>query len=206
MAERLPMFPLGTVLAPFAGLPLHIFEPRYRVLMFDCVRGTPELGVVLIERGLEVGGDDQRYHVGTVARIADAGELPDGRWVVTAVGTDRIRILEWLPDDPYPVALVERLPTPAWDPADDDHRASAEREVRRALTLSGELGLEAPPATVELAADPVVASWQLVAIAPLGPFDKQQLLELDDPAARLLRLGELAEEVSFLLAHRLRGE
>src|SRR5580658_2819799 len=72
MSTRLAMFPLGTVLVPHGVLPLHVFEPRYRVLMFDCLRGTREFGVVLIERGSEVGGDDQRFAVATVARIEAA--------------------------------------------------------------------------------------------------------------------------------------
>src|ERR1700737_1153600 len=102
MSRRLAMFPLGSVLFPHLLLPLHIFEPRYRVLMFDCTRGEPEFGVVLIERGVEGGGSDERFRVGTVARILEAGELPDGRWVLNAVGTNRIRVDTWLPDDPYP--------------------------------------------------------------------------------------------------------
>ena len=48
---RLPMFPLGTVLVPSAGLPLHVFEPRYRAMVHDCLAGEREFGVVLIERG-----------------------------------------------------------------------------------------------------------------------------------------------------------
>src|SRR5439155_458702 len=63
----LPMFPLGTVLFPFVVLPLHVFEPRYRALTRDCLAGSGEFGVVLIERGLEVGGGDERFPVGTVA-------------------------------------------------------------------------------------------------------------------------------------------
>ncbi|HEX4162859.1 MAG TPA: LON peptidase substrate-binding domain-containing protein, partial [Acidimicrobiales bacterium] len=57
---RLPMFPLSAVLFPQATMPLHVFEPRYRQLMHDCLEGDPRFGVVLIERGSEVGGGDQR--------------------------------------------------------------------------------------------------------------------------------------------------
>ena len=89
---RLPMFPLGSVLVPSAGLPLHVFEPRYRALVQDCLAGDREFGVVLIERGSEVGGDDVRTSVGTVARIVEATELPDGRWAVAAVGVRRVRV------------------------------------------------------------------------------------------------------------------
>jgi Lon protease-like protein len=202
------MFPLGLVLVPHLVVPLHIFEPRYRVLMFDCTHGdTPtEFGVVLIERGSEVGGNDQRFGVGTVARIVEAAELPDGRWLLNLVGTRRIRVAEWLPDDPYPLALVDDLPDLPWSDDVEPVRQEAEQQVRRALALSAELGDPAVPATVQLDADPMVAGWQLLAIAPVGPFDQQRLLEIDDHRARLLKLAALAEESATVLARRLAGE
>ncbi len=64
---RLPMFPLSAVLFPYASMPLHVFEPRYRALMRDCLAGDPRFGVVLIERGSEVGGGDQRSSRGRAA-------------------------------------------------------------------------------------------------------------------------------------------
>lgn len=72
MADDIPMFPLGTVLLPGAYLPLHVFEPRYRRLVQACLEGSPEFGVVLIERGSEVGGGERRFDVGCVARILSA--------------------------------------------------------------------------------------------------------------------------------------
>lgn len=225
MSVRLPMFPLGTVLVPHGILPLHVFEPRYRVLMFDCMRGEPEFGVVLIERGSEVGGDDQRFGVATVARIAQASELADGRWVVLALGTRRVDVREWLPDDPYPLALVDERAEHPWpksgsDPASDPDPASdqdaadrlaetfdgAERAVRRILALAAELGDEVAPANVELSEDRAVAAWQLLAVAPIGSLDKQRLLGIDDHAERLRALQELAEEQAVLLAYRLKQE
>src|SRR5215207_2079835 len=109
------MFPLGSVLLPSVFLPLHLFEPRYRQLIRDCMAGSQEFGVVLIERGSEVGGGDVRADVGTVARVLEARELDDGRWAVGAVGTRRIRVVEWLDDDPYPRAEVED-----WDDETDE--------------------------------------------------------------------------------------
>ena len=79
MAPRpMPMFPLGTVLFPYAVLPLRVFEPRYRVMTRRCLDGDREFGVVLIERGSEVGGGDVRFGVGTIARIVQVAETPDG--------------------------------------------------------------------------------------------------------------------------------
>jgi Lon protease-like protein len=199
------MFPLGTVLVPSAPLPLHIFEPRYRTLMADCLQGEPEFGVVLIERGFEVGGHDERFGIGTVARIREAGQLEDGRWVLIAEGTRRVRVVEWLPDDPYPLAMVDDLAEQPWRDADQPTRQRAETQVRRTLAMLAELGQPADPATFELADDPVKAAWQLVAIAPLGPLDKQRLLELDDHGERLEALAALAEEEATVLAYRLSG-
>ena len=96
----LPMFPLGTVLLPGMVLPLHVFEPRYRQLVQDCEAGDGEFGVVLIERGSEVGGGDVRTDVGTVAKIVQSQSLPDGRYLLATVGARRLRVERWLDDDP----------------------------------------------------------------------------------------------------------
>src|SRR3546814_2588594 len=108
----MPMFPLGSVLFPSLVLPLHVFEPRYRALVRDVLDGDGEFGVCLIERGAEVGGGDVRTDIGTVARVHEARELPDGRWALVAVGERRIVVERWLPDDPYPRADVRDLPDP----------------------------------------------------------------------------------------------
>lgn len=203
----LPMFPLGTVLFPHMGLPLHVFESRYRALTRDCLAGNGEFGVVLIERGSEVGGGDTRFEIGTVALIAEAAELPDGRWVLLATGTRPIRVRTWLPDDPYPVALVEDLAYPPIETSDLEHLELASRCVRRALALKSELA-DRPgvPATVDLDEEPEVAAWQLCAIAPLGPVDHQRLLETQEAQSRLGLLAELATSAADLLAFRLGGD
>jgi len=201
------MFPLGTVLFPSMVLPLHIFESRYRVLMFDCTRGEvePEFGVVLIERGVEVGGADQRFGIGTIARIVDVGELPDGRWLLNGIGTTRFRVQRWLRDDPYPMAEVVGLADPPWSRADDADFVTAERLVRRALVLASELGRPAVPASVALGELPETAAWQLAAIAPLGQLDRQRLLETSGHGPRLRALAVLVADEISLLAYRLGG-
>lgn len=195
----LAMFPLGTVLVPSAGLPLHVFEPRYRALMHDCMAGDREFGVVLIERGSEVGGGDVRADVGTVAHIAEATELPDGRWALIAVGTRRITVASWLPDDPYPRADVEDWPDP---PPGRDHAELLEATVRRlrqALAMAVEVGHDTAPATLELSDDPVLAGYQAVAVAPIGPHDRQAMLGAATPDERLRLLdAQLTEEIEVL--------
>ena len=110
--RTMAMFPLGTVLFPYALLPLHVFEPRYRLMMRHVLDGDREFGVVLIERGSEVGGGDTRFDVATVARVVQAAELPDGRYALATVGMGRVRVLSWLVDDPYPRAEVVALGDP----------------------------------------------------------------------------------------------
>jgi Lon protease-like protein len=197
------MFPLGSVLVPGAYLPLHLFEPRYRELVQVCLDGDREFGVVLIERGSEVGGGDTRTGVGTVAQIVDADRSPDGRWTIVTVGTRRIRVERWLADDPYPRAEVVDWPEP--EPPVDlaDQVAAVMTILRRVLAISTELGESTAPATIEVADDPVLASYQASAVAPFGPADQQALLEAPDAVARLARLTALLNEEQQFLSQRL---
>ena len=200
------MFPLGTVLFPYAVLPLHVFEPRYRLMTEHCLAGDASFGVVLIERGSEVGGGDTRFDVGTVARIVRAGRLADGRYVLATVGVRRLRVREWLPDDPYPQAEVELLDDGPADAASaaDERCDEVARRLRRVLALRAELGEPVPGVTVELTTDDVArAGYEAAALAPFGPLDAQALLELDDPIHRLARVGELLAEEVRLLEFRL---
>lgn len=205
VAAPMAMFPLGSVLFPHVLLPLHVFEPRYQALVQDCLRHGHEFMVVLIERGTEVGGGDVRFGTGTVARIRETAELGNGQWAVLAVGTRRARVLSWLPDDPYPVALVEDLADGPFPADGEDAFEAADAAVRRALALAGELDEAPVPSTFEMAPDRDTAVWQLAAVAPLGPVDRQRLLEVDDHVERLRLLADLAGEASDVLAYRLGG-
>ena len=203
----MPMFPLGTVLFPHAVLPLHIFEDRYRALVETCLRGDGRFGVVLIERGREVGGGDTRFGVGTVARIVEAARTPDGRYLLATVGTERMRVRRWLPDDPYPRADVDLLNEPRKVPAGlHARRDDVQRLLGRVLAMSAELGEASPPVdAAQLDADPVRASYEAAAVAPIGPLDAQRLLELDDPVLRFDQLDALLRDTAELLELRLTG-
>ncbi len=200
------MFPLGSVLFPTLVLPLHIFEPRYRALIKDVLAGGAEFGVCLIERGSEVGGDDMRLGIGTVARVQDAAELPDGRWAVVTVGTRRIAVDAWLPDDPYPRAEVSDHPDPAPDPAQLEVLPEVTRLLRGALGKLAELGDSSTPATVELSDDPVLASHQLSALAPIPTIDQYALLAAPTVGLRLASLHDQLIDVHEVLDLRLAGE
>jgi Lon protease-like protein len=191
-----PMFPLGTVLLPGEVLPLHVFEPRYRTMTTTVLAGDGTFGVILISRGFEVGGGDIRVEIGTLARVVEAAPFPDGRFALLVRGEERLRVTSWEVDDPYPVAMVELLPTAPPSGA-DDLMESATIVVRRARALLSELGasLGQWDGTIDLT-DQESASWRLGSLAPLGAFDRQRVLEIDDPSGRLEMIRDLTQEIA----------
>jgi len=206
---RLPMFPLSTVLFPHASLPLHVFEPRYRALMHDCLEGDRRFGVVLIERGSEVGGGDQRSSLGTRGVITEAAETPDGRWLLVVEGECVIEVEQWLPDDPYPVALVSevRALPGAQDPVPLLEEASQRLRRTRALVAEHGGSPALPPGElVDPGTDPETASWQLCAHAPLSAYDAQRLLAADDAQERLSLLIGLMDDLERDLRRMLAGD
>ena len=208
----MPMFPLGSVLLPGTVLPLHVFEPRYLAMMRDCAEQYDyEFGVALIERGSEVGGGDQRTGVGTVARMVQLGELGDGRLLVVCIGTRRIRVNAWLPDDPYPLADVDEWPdssdaSAAEMPSGNDFGERISRvasRVRRAAALAVELGDHVGDASSDISDDTLVASYQLAALLPVGAADTYRLLAAPGPAERVTMIEEMLDDVEALLQFRL---
>ncbi len=171
------MFPLGSVLMPAMPLPLRVFEPRYLAMIDEVLdRETLDFGVVLIERGHEVGGGDARFGVGTMARVEQV-ESSDGLAALVARGSQRFRVDSWLPDDPWPQAEVTLVEPLVWDENDRALLDDAERTVRHSLARASEFVDTMWDATVELSQDPVDRSWQLAGIAPLGTLDQVGLLE-----------------------------
>jgi Lon protease-like protein len=213
----LAMFPLTTVLFPGAGLPLHVFEERYRALMADCMAGEGEFGVVLIARGSEVGGGDVRTDVGTVAGIVQVAEADDGRMLVMARGLRRVRVRRWLADDPYPKAVVDDLVdepvgAPVGAPIDGatgtpaHPGAGAEQAVRRLRSLLSELGqVPALPHDLVLTGRDDEVGWHLCELAPLNLMDRQQLLSSPSHAERMSLLSELCAAMSDDVARMLGG-
>ena len=185
--------PLGSVLFPHMPLALRLFEPRYLRMLGDLLEeAAPEFGVVLIERGHEVGGGDQRFRTGTMARIRQV-EAREGYVALVAEGAGRFTVSQWLPDDPYPRAEVEDLPDLEWDEALRGLRQHAEHEVRRALVGAAEFGGAWPP-DVALSDEPVAACWQLAAITPVGPLDQIALLQASTLEALLTATAEAARQ------------
>ena len=196
----MPMFPLGSVLLPNGVLSLHVFEPRYRALVTECVAAEHhEFGVVLIDRGSEVGGGDVRRQVGTVARMVQVAEVDDGRFAVIAVGVARMRVREWLVDDPYPLAEID-----VW-PDLDELLGFVTQCTRRAAALAVELGDDAADPSSDIADDLLTASYQLAALAPIGPADVYSLLSAAGPVARLTALAALLDDVEAIQSFRLQS-
>ena len=202
-----PMFPLGRVLFPTQVLPLRVFEPRYLEMIERCTAGDPRFGVVLIERGSEVGGGDERFDLGTAASIVGTSELDDRTLAVITVGGPRVRVTRWLPDDPYPRAEVEFLGEPAGDGAPRALRRVL-GEFARVRALASELGMESglDTSAAEAGGDAAVISHRLAALAPVGPLDAQELLEAADAAGRLDLLAAKLDEVATLLEMRLAAD
>lgn len=197
-----PQFPLGTVLFPSMVLPLHVFEPRYRAMVADVLAGDGMFGVVLIERGHEVGGGDQRSGFGTMAKVVKADVLADGRWALVTVGVDRFRVNQWLPDAPYPRADIE--PWPDEDPTEDltSLYTLVQTKFRRCMALASEAGVNIGPFP-DAIDDINLGCMQMAALTPVGPHDKQALLGAPGPRHRLALLDEMIDETVDLIEARL---
>jgi Lon protease-like protein len=201
------MFPIGSVALPGVALPLQVFEPRYRALVMTCLTEDRLFGSVLIDRGSEVGGGDHRCDAGSLIRIIQSEELPDGRWAVVGIGVERLRIVEWLPDDPFPRCIAE-----AW--ADGEPTGTTAELVGRTLEatlgLMVRLGIDYADLSSrpDLDPDPSIASFQLAALSPLGPLDRLQALKSVDPDSRLrFLLASIEDQTATLDAiDTLNGE
>jgi Lon protease-like protein len=184
-------------------LPLHIFEPRYRALVHDILEQDKRFGVVMIEKGLDTGGEDQRSSFGTVAEIIEAEEFPDGRWAIVAVGVERFRVSKWLPDDPYPQAEIELWP----DSEDETEQETFDRvaaKFRRCMALASEAGVDVG-AMRDALEHGSLGTMQMAAMLPVGSFDKQNLLGVDGPTERLSAIETTIDDTLELIELRLSG-
>lgn len=174
----MPMFPLSTVLMPAMPLSLRIFEERYLKLLGDLMLDeNPEFGVVLIERGAEIGGGEKRLSIGTLASVTDIGTL-DQFYGLESTGTQRFRVNAWLPDDPYPMADIDFIPDLVWNDSLMPARVHLETKVRNLLAFASEFGdLQYGPET-EISDNPMDACWQLAGMLPVGGLDQVDLLQV----------------------------
>ncbi|HYV23545.1 MAG TPA: LON peptidase substrate-binding domain-containing protein [Candidatus Bathyarchaeia archaeon] len=189
MSEILPLFPLGSVLFPGALMPLHIFEPRYRLLVRRCVDRQRPFGVVLIRHGPEVGPSAEPYDVGTEAKIVGESLLPDGRSYIVTRGERRFAVETLMPDaEPYLVGRVRYLDEMDGDGASD--RASVALDALGAYLLAVVAVTDDSRGERALADDlrgapPRDLAYRIAGSLAVDAPQQQALLELETTSARL---------------------
>jgi Lon protease-like protein len=182
---ELPLFPLSTVLFPGGPLRLRIFEPRYLDMVRSCLKASRAFGVVLILEGQEAGEVVSVAGSGTSARVVDFDMLPDGLLAIDCLGEQCFRVLRrWQQQDGLNIGEVEYLPedVPCALPAELLHLGDLLREL---LPQLGER-------YAHVVARYEDAGWvanRWAEVLPLTAAEKQQLLELADPLARLAQVA-----------------
>ena len=180
VTERLGLFPLGSVLFPEMLLPLHIFEPRYRLLVKRCVEREEPFGIVLIRSGTEVGSPAEPRRIGTTARIVAATPLPDGRAFIVCQGERRFETLAVDADaEPYLVGEVRYLDDPDGEGAEALAATAADafgQYLMGILAATKESSSE--QATEDLGAGgPRAVAYRVAAALGIDADDRQRLLE-----------------------------
>ncbi len=191
----LALFPLNTVLFPGMPIQLHIFEPRYRLMVRRCQDQGEPFGVVLIQKGLEAYGPlAEPVQVGCAARIAEVTPLEDGRMNLTALGDERFHIVQLKHDQLYLLGEVESLPL------ERPHSLDILRGMRQLLPwVKNYLGLVSRLDThdplnlaeIDLPEDPQLLLYLAASLLQVPASEKQPLLETaaaSDLLAQLLRL------------------
>ena len=189
MSELLPLFPLEAVLFPGALMPLHIFEPRYRLLIRRCIERQRPFGIVLIRHGTEVGAGAEPHDVGTEAKIVAESPLPDGRSYIVTRGGRRFAVESLIADaEPYLLAQVRYLDETDGDRAVD--RAGVAREALGAYLLAVVAVTEDARGERALADDlrsapPSDLAYRIAGSLAVDASQQQALLELETASARL---------------------
>jgi Lon protease-like protein len=174
--ERIPLFPLNVVLLPGAELPLHIFEPRYREMVKNCLEEKSEFGMLLsLPKGVA--------RVGCTAEILDVVKrYADGRFDILAAGRTPFRVVELFPESPLLEGHVDYL---------EDRESPGNPHVQRQLVELFEachtLIFDDYPKNLE-GASPEELSYLVAATLPMDLLWKQQILELRTEADRQERL------------------
>ena len=209
MARELPIFPLPIVLFPGAPQPLHIFEPRYRQLIEDCLAGDRRFGVAYAAPDPTPGAPGPG-DVGCVAVIRSTQPLPDGRSNVLTVGERRFVLRHWIASaHPYQVAAVEEFDDDPIDPAETAPLAGDVRDSFARLARALGVLTEREDEEFELPLDPQLLSFQVAAALEIDAAAKRALQAIRSTSARLRRLatalGPLALDAERRAAVRQRA-
>jgi uncharacterized protein len=192
--EELPLFPLSTVLFPYATIQLHVFEERYRKLVRDCLEFDKSFGIVLIRRGDEVGGGDvEPYMVGTAVRIVRVHTYDDGRMDIQVQGERRFRIRKLDESQTYLVGYVEPvIEMELEDNPRTDALIMRATEDFQAL-VQGLFARQDMNVKVKFPTDPTALSFTMANMLPMENIEKQRLLETTDTLERLQGLRPILE-------------
>jgi len=198
VAQWLPLFPLNVVLFPHMPLPLHIFEPRYRQMVAECLEEGHSFGVVAIREGTETGSATP-HDVGTLAKIIRIERLEDGRMNLLVSGASRFEIVKTDTDRPYLRGQIRIIPE-----AGDDLVATARLTEETALAfrrysnlVRALVGQE--PQEPEPPMEPELLSYLIAAALNLQLPEKQALLAQRRTDERLgLELRILRKEIALL--------
>ena len=200
----LPLFPLDVVLVPEMSLPLHIFEPRYREMVANCLATDSRFGV-LLEPSRHGGAEMPAapVEVGTVAEIMETSRLNDGRMNIVAEGRQRFRVRERRFDRSYLHAEVEILEEPVGDEQSAPQLAAyCSYSIRQYIQLLLKQ-IDQEPLEVELPTTPVDLSYRLASIIqqlqPSSLASLQTVLEAETAEVRLqLELSIIQREYAIL--------
>src|SRR5207247_1668919 len=199
MARELPIFPLPIVLFPGAPQPLHIFEPRYRQLLQDCLAADRRFGIAYVAPDPAPDADPvpAAGEVGCVALIRSNQALPDGRSNILTIGERRFVLRGWISSThPYRVAEIEEFDD---DPTDAAEVTTLAADVREGVgRLARALGVltEREDEEVVLASDPQLLSFQVAASLELDAPAKRALQALRSTSARLRQLATVLGPVA----------
>lgn len=201
MAFRLGLFPLNVVLFPGTPLPLHIFEPRYRRLLSDCLEGDRQFGITLASNEREIPAPGT---VGCVAEVRSSDRLPDGRSNIMVLGRTRFTVREVVADPaPYHVALVDEFDElPETTPPPELLRDLREQFAAYYVTLR-QLH-DAPPEELRLTEDPVSLTFAIAAAIECDAAIKQRLLATRSTVERARLLLQLVPTLTAITERALR--
>jgi Lon protease-like protein len=199
--KELPLFPLNTVLFPGMPLHLHIFEPRYKVMIGECIRDSRPFGVVLIRSGYEVGATAETYDTGTTAVITHVKYLEDGEMNIATVGHTRFKISAMHHHKPYLTGLVDDFPL---EKTDDPCIGSIARRiapmVKKYVSIFAELG-NSKFQVDKLPEDPVALAFLTAVVLNVPAKDKQHLLTSPDLVSLLRAEQKMLAREALILKH-----
>jgi hypothetical protein len=189
LPATIPLFPLeDAALFPHGARPFHIFEPRYREMVADALKGDRIIGMVTLQPGFEANYDGRPaiYGVGCAGYIEEVEELPDGRYNILLRGVVKFRVNGEDQSRAYRLAKVTAMP----EPVAEDQKAALHKQRQRIETLLTMPGADAaiPPDVADEEVIDAVSQY-----VPLNPSERQALLEQEGIVARGQALIDLLE-------------